>query len=324
MGPPVAIVGVSAPDGNFQFEAVHDERFEVDHVVSATGFDDPEGSWKRVWYRATAWSHADPYRGGLTDRSPSSHLVSAILPPSRPPDLSAMTSEWPGGNPNLVQLKWTSTAPILPTPLGPHRLGVTVRKRGGLGDAALLSFTGTLDKVPEGSGPHVWRGGSAGNVTYYASVTRTALTDALTATVRLTDPLGRTTERFLDIAAGSALVRPDIFDVQIARPPVVGFTFRTSVPLAPTPQGAYRLEISAVLQGNILMPGTTRTYSSELHAIPTQMPPANPRSPIQVARVSASKPLQFAVRLQGTVRSLRLRIVAPDGRFAEYTGGAIR
>jgi hypothetical protein len=52
--------------------------------------------------------------------------------------------------------------------------------------------------------------------------------------------------------------------------------------------------------------------------------PINPRNPIEVARIAGSKPLQFAVRLQGTVRSLQMRIIAPGGRYAEYTGGAVR
>jgi len=321
MGPPVGFAGTSGSEGDFRIETVHDDHFEVDHVVSASGFDDPPGSWKRLWYRAVAWSHADPYRGGLADRSPASHLVSAILPPSEAPDLSAIAFDWPGGDPKAVRLKWTSSAPVAPTPLGPHRLVVTIGKRNGPGEAALLTFTATLDKVGQDASAPVWRAGDAGTVGYYAAVTRAALTDALTATVRLTDPLGRMTERFLDIPGGSVLVAPDIFDVQQAKPPIVGFTFRTSVPLAPPPQGAYRLAISATLQTGILHRPVAHTYSAELQTIPTKLP-AQQSKPIEVARVAGSKPLQFGVRLQGTVSKLQLRIIAPDGRVAEYpTGG---
>ncbi|MFD1943597.1 hypothetical protein [Paradevosia shaoguanensis] len=321
MGPPVAVVdGATA---SYQHETVYDEHFEVEHLVSANGHDDPDGSWKRVWYRAVAWSHPDLYRGGLVDRSPGSHLVSAVLPPNGPPDLSAITATWPGGDPNAIRLNWTSTAPIAPTPLGPHRLVVSAQKRNAPGEKALLAFASTLDKVAYGSDPQVWRTDEGGAASYHATVSRAALADALAVTIRLTDPLGRLTERFLDIEGGSALVRPDIFDVQPARPPIVGLTFRTSAPLTPPPQGAYRLAISATFQSSILRPLSTRTYSSDLHSIPTQLP-INPRNPIEVARIAGSKPLQFAVRLQGTVRSLQLRIIAPDGRYAEYTGGAVR
>jgi hypothetical protein len=332
MGPPVAVIGSptavgwpadTVPDDRHEAETSYDDHFEVDHLTSALGFDDPEGSWKRIWYRATAWSHPDLYRGGLSDRSASSHAVSIVLPPADPPDLSSMAVDWPGGDVNAIQLKWTSSAPLRPTALGSHRLSVTIRKRNDPGQDALLSFSSPLDRVGT-SGAGVWRSGDKGMITYYANAIRETPQDALTASVRLTDPLGRTSERFLDIAGGTPLVRPDIFDVEVARRPIIGFSFRTSAPLAPTPQGPYRLEIAVAFEGPIFGPAATRTYTAALNTLPTQLPPMNPRNPLQVARVAGSRPLQIVVRLQGAVRALRVRIVAPDGRFAEYTGGAIR
>ena len=79
--------------------------------------------------------------------------------------------------------------------------------------------------------------------------------------------------------------------------------------------------ISATLQTGILHRPVAHTYSAELQTIPTKLP-AQQSKPIEVARVAGSKPLQFGVRLQGTVSKLQLRIIAPDGRVAEYpTGG---
>jgi hypothetical protein len=101
------------------------------NIDSVSGFDTPSGSWKQVWYRAVAWSDPDPLRGYLAGRSPASSAATLVVPPSDPPNLSAITQSWPlGGALGDVLLTWTSTAPVRKTPLGPHTLTVYAAAAG--------------------------------------------------------------------------------------------------------------------------------------------------------------------------------------------------
>ena len=92
MGPPVATIEASG--GGW---TVHGLEGDAAALADATGTDKPDGSWKKVWYRAVAWAHPAPDRALLPGRSPASNAMSVVIPPDGPPNLSPLTAEWPGG-----------------------------------------------------------------------------------------------------------------------------------------------------------------------------------------------------------------------------------
>ena len=67
MGPP--IVSLTASTGGWVVTTASDQTFGT-YIASVTGTDAPAGSWKRVWYRATAWTAlASTSRPSLPRRS---------------------------------------------------------------------------------------------------------------------------------------------------------------------------------------------------------------------------------------------------------------
>src|SRR5262249_22733544 len=156
----------------------------------------PTDSWRRVWYRATAWTERDDTRGGLPGRSPASTAAWVVVPPATAPVISAISA---GGGPGPadVILEWASTAPVHRTPLGPHVITVRAAVPGTPPSTApVLSVDSPLDKLPNAMpvapASGVWIvGTTAGTTTYRAVVRRAAVTDALRCAVRITDPLGR-------------------------------------------------------------------------------------------------------------------------------------
>ena len=67
MGPP--IVSLTASTGGWVVTTASDQTLGT-YIASVTGTDAPAGSWKRVWYRATAWTAlASTSRRSLPRRS---------------------------------------------------------------------------------------------------------------------------------------------------------------------------------------------------------------------------------------------------------------
>jgi hypothetical protein len=85
------------------------------YIASVTGTDAPAGSWKRVWYRATAWTALDQTRGALPGRSDASPATFVVLPPPDPPVLSPLLIGTGPGAADVI-LQWTC-------PLHAHRSG---------------------------------------------------------------------------------------------------------------------------------------------------------------------------------------------------------
>ncbi|MFS2021491.1 hypothetical protein ACEN88_33605, partial [Massilia sp. CT11-108] len=146
MGPPVATI--EAGGGGWTVHGLEDDAAAL---ADATGADQPDGSWKKVWYRAIAWAHPDPDRALLPGRSPTSNAMSVVIPPDGPPNLSPLTAEWPGGPVQDVLVHFTSTAPVPKTALGPHKLTVDAQVLGGPSKSApdpLLLEAFELQAVP--------------------------------------------------------------------------------------------------------------------------------------------------------------------------------
>ncbi|MEM8840531.1 MAG: hypothetical protein AAGD47_02035 [Pseudomonadota bacterium] len=251
MGLPIADI---AP-GDLAWDVGTDtDAMATDFIDRVEGTDTPSGSWRRVWYRAEVWSEDRPERAllrGRSDPSPPQHVV---VPPIGPPDLSNLSAEWPGGGLGNVLIRWTSQAPIGPTPLGPHAMSVEARLAGTPGlSPALLSEDLPLDQIPQigAIGETTWwRSGDPepdGTQEYRALILRADPDDALSVGIRLRDPIGRISESLLQIPSGPVDPAPEIEGLQILSigAGITAVTWVSDVPVEPRIAGSYQVRVTA-------------------------------------------------------------------------------
>jgi hypothetical protein len=238
MGPPIA--QLSASGGGWTVAQASAGTW----IDTVTGLDRPDGSWRNVWYRAVAWSDDDPIRGVLKGRSLPSPAVSVLVPPAGPPDLSIPVMSWPGGDPAAVLISFSSAAPVAPTPIGPHILSVEATPTGAAPLVKRQTSLDTVDLVQPATGSGVWRIDGTPNQ-YRLLLRRAAMGDAVSVTLRLTDPLGRVAERVIMVPSGSIVPLPilsaiDSFTVS-GRGKVFGFS--TNAPDDDGAGGTYRIHV---------------------------------------------------------------------------------
>lgn len=182
-----------------------------------TGTDAVPGSWKPVHYRAVAWGRDDATRGQYGTRSAPSTPRSVVVPPSGPPDLGSPTFVLPTPGSFDVRIDFATAAPLPDTVLGPHRLEAEALLVDDTGQVVGLDVQGQgpLSALP-GTAPiagasGVWHDATAGGSTPLHLLVRRA-DPALRITVRLriTDPLGRLSEKYLDVPKAVVPLPPDI------------------------------------------------------------------------------------------------------------------
>ena len=243
MGPSVATI----PDSGGDWTMGPLQSPDGLSLQRASGQDVPGGSWRRVWYRAVAWGTADEDEGTLTGRSPPSAAVSVIIPPATAPELSPLTAVWPGGTPDLVEVQFSSPAPWQPTALGPHELRVHARA----GKTTLLSVEQSLDLLPTtvpATDSGAWRIAlpESAMTQYRLLLRRADIEQPVAVSVHLVDPLGRSTERLLDIPAGPIDPDPDVLGLDAfgisGRGTVI--SWQSHAPTEPRSSGHYRLSIT--------------------------------------------------------------------------------
>jgi hypothetical protein len=181
MGPPVGSVAVNGTELMFDDEAA------------------PAG-WRRLWYRAVAWTTDDDLAGRVGARSPASAAVSALLPPADAPAVVDLRVNRVGSTDAESLVGWESDAPVPPTPLGPHSAVVETTDAAG---NSLVRLEGQLDALPTVAGlanlppvdpdnRAIFRVGAAGATTQFAAwVPRPAPDQPFHLTVKLIDPLRR-------------------------------------------------------------------------------------------------------------------------------------
>lgn len=108
MGPPIAVLQAAGPEVTFRDAAI-------------------TPSWKRLWYRAVAWSARDDLAGIVEARSAASAAASIVMPPSGTPDVIDVSVNEPLSTAAESLVSWSSHAPLPVTPLGPHTAVVEVR-----------------------------------------------------------------------------------------------------------------------------------------------------------------------------------------------------
>jgi hypothetical protein len=326
MGPPVLTVDTLTP--GWQVDQMTDALGS--HITVAKGKETPTGSWKRVWYRAAAWSADDALRGTLAARSPASTVAWVVIPPNTPPDLSAITMEWPGMGPGDVLLKWTSAAPVRKTPLGDHRIAIRARKVGAAeSEAPLISFEGALSELGNAqpaTGSGAWRVDATKPQQYHALVRRADVNDAVDVSVRITDPLGRISEARATINPGSILPAPvmkGFVQKKSVTPPGVGITWTSSTPLDP-PVYVLTVTVSQPPKkiGNlppIKQPPITITMP--LANVPLDEPGPIPpgADPVRVRRMPGAGPAyDYYVFIRVPFTQVLFKLEAPDGRTAQH------
>ena len=217
MGPPIADLATSENGWTVEVESLNGAP---PSLTSVRGTDQPDGSWRRVWYRAVAWSDAEPDRALLAARSDASPAQAVVIPPADAPELSSIqVTPGPGGAGTLLA-SWSSAAPVQPTPLGPHRMSIDARASGFtesvlVDESAVDALAGSEDLARERwqagltpedlqAGPVPtpslwWREGEpdeAGIQVYRARLRRPDSEAPVSIQVRLADPLGRSDRAF--------------------------------------------------------------------------------------------------------------------------------
>jgi hypothetical protein len=321
MGPPVARIKSSGSGWNVTPVA---DAVYGDYIGSVQGEDAPPGSWRRVWYRAVAWSGQDPARGGLPGRSPASNAAWTVVPPPTAPELSAL-SLVPGAPVGSFLLQWTSAAPLKKTPLGPHRIAVRATVPGAAPNTpALLALDGALGSVPTAQPPAdsaVWiTGTAAGVTTYRALVKRPSADTTVKFYVSITDPLGRAGEQLMMVDPIPPDAPPDLENLKAVRqllviPHRVILTFTSSSPIAPQPDGVYTLRVVGELPPHA--PGPSIELA--LGKVPTKAPVLLPLPVIYAIRTGTGPVYTYAVVTTANVIGFAVRLTAPDGTHIDKT-----
>ena len=317
MGPPIVRLQTSA--GPWNVAMAPDDGFGP-YITMVNGVDDPPGSWKRVWYRATSWTKEDDTRGGLPGRSEASNAAWVVLPPADGPQISALMI---GGGPAPadVILQWTCASPVKRTPLGPHQISVRATVAG---TALLTPLDSTLDALPTtqpAAGSGIWIVSTVSGVTTYrALLRRAAITDAISFAVRITDPIGRTGAQLLTVPAGPVDPPPDLENLKLQKMPLpppghLILTFSSSSSVKPLFDGPYILKIMGIPVVPIIFPPPL-SFTEPLGSVPTKLP-IGPLPATYILRSIAGPPFTYTLVTRANLKGFVVRITGPDGKFVE-------
>jgi hypothetical protein len=297
------------------------------------------GSWKPVFYRAVAWSSDDPQRGVYGGRSGPSTIRQVVVPPAGDPDLAPLT--WTAATPGSpdVRVDTTTVTPVASTVLGPHRLQAEVLAEHADGTSEIIfrypapvvppnADADRLDVVP-GTAPGAGLSGLwldaavVGSTPVHLLIRRTDFADVLRVRIRISDPLGRLTERLLEVPAGNPVVPPDILNPQLVRIAGRGtvLTFDTSVPDEIPGIGDYELRVlyRVLLAPPHPLPVEQLTAGGRLGDVPALAGGENifnDPAPIplrQLPRAPGLRTIGMVLRGTGFVR---VDLLAPDGTSA--------
>jgi hypothetical protein len=323
MGPPVLAIDALNPGWTPKTEP-------EPHIVAEVQ-ETPTGSWKRVWYRAVAWSQADLLRGTLSARSPESTAAWVVIPPSLPPNITPLILEWPGGALGDVLVKWTSTAPLKKTPLGTHKISINAKRVGAPpNETPLITFEDDLSQLgltPPGAGSGAWRIDGPKPMAYRAMVRRADVNDAVQLTVRITDPLGRTSEALATIQSGPILPDPVLSDFVLKTSVTPPGRLLEWVSATPLDMGPYTLWVRVnrpprrLFPNGPLVPQPPITVEMALDDVPLDEPGPVPAGidPLRVRRMlGAGRQFSYYAFVRVPFTQITVRLTSPDGRVAQH------
>jgi len=274
-----------------------------------TGNDPVPGSWKPVFYRAVAWAKDDPTRGQYGTRSAPSTPRSVVVPPFGPPDLAPPVVVLPTSGSADARIDFATAAPLWDTVIGPHRLEAEALLTSATGVVTRVALTpaasplsGLAGAAPGAGASGLWHDPTAaGSTPLHLLVRRADPSESLSVRLRLTDPLGRISERVVDVPPGAAGTAPDIINpVLQVIPNGWLLAFLTSAP--DTAEGSpIQLEIS--FRAGALRPSIFVADLADL--------PRPPRDPTQL--LASATP---AIPVYGTVRRSGSRTIGIGFRRA--------
>jgi hypothetical protein len=327
MGPPILRLQPTAAGWNV---AQSVDSNGLSFIATAEGQDAPTGSWRRVWYRATASTDLDPTRGGLPGRSPTSNAAWVVLPPSDPPVLSAL-GFGAGPGPADIVVEWSCASPRKKTPLGPHTIAVRALLAGAPAKTdPVFALDSTLDQLgttaPVGvSGAWIFSAPGTTPVVYRALIRRADINTTIKFAVRITDPLGRTGEQLATIVGGAINPAPDLSTLSVTKmvgPPAGAIlTFSSNVPIVAPLDGPYVIKVVATFKRVIfIFPAPTRTVELAAGSIPVTLHPPGPAPSIQITRSLGPGPqYTYTVTCVGYIVGFDVKVSAHDGRIVEKT-----
>jgi hypothetical protein len=325
MGPPVITLDPMTP--GWQIDQITDGLGS--HITVARGKETPPGSWKRVWYRAAAWSDDDPLRGTLAARSPASATAWVVIPPPVPPDLSAITMGWPGTAPADVLLQWTSAVPVQKTPRGPHTMAISAKLVGAAPqDLPILAFVGPISELPTAqpaTGSAAWRIDTTKPSEYHAIIRRGDIGDAFDISVRITDPIGRSSLSLATIKPGHILPDPVLANFEAQKsivPPGTMLLWTSDTPLDPP---VYSLQVTVNRpprhMGRFTIPLPPIVLQMALASVPLDEPGPVPAGadPLRVRRnANAGPDFSYYAFVRVPFTQIVVALSSPDGRVAQH------
>ena len=331
MGPPVHSITGSA--GGFTVTGSAHSPIEL-----VTGTDAPDGSWRPVTYRAVAWGLPDPSRGQYAGRSPASVSRSVVVPPAGGPPLDSPAKVLPVAGSSMVRIDSGTTAPVADTVLGPHVFSAQVSyvdATGASTEVPLSVGNGTLSALPDAppatpdSG--VWREATAaGHTPLHLLVRRTDPALTVRVTLRLTDPLGRITEKVIDVPPGVAPPSDDWFVHPVVGPIHGGWTLSFGTDLPNTVDGGAVVLTAALARRGV---ATVEVSSALADLVPpgrgVLVPLDPPLFPGRSPRLPLSGLHLFATRRADGTRTIgvftpwpgrmTVTLAAPDGTSSSLT-----
>lgn len=303
-------------------------------IGTITGVDAVPGSWKPLYYRAVAWGADDDARGQYGVRSAPSVVREVVIPPPDPPDLTPPTVVLPIINSAIARLDFATAAPVADTVLGPHRLEAEVLTVAATGTTTVMPLdvgSATLADLPTAAPASpdsgLWRDStSSGSTPLHLLVRRTDKDLSLRVRLRITDPIGRITERVLEVPPGANTVVPDLNNIVITKlPKGWALSFQTSVP---TTVDGNDVELLAAFRPGV--PGGRRaSVTMPMRSIPPPPPARRPLRPFDpfadttnpipvfaTRRSSGTREVAVCVRAAGT---LQVTLRVPGGESATIT-----
>jgi hypothetical protein len=242
---------------------------EVDSARFRFSFADPvTPSWFPYLYRAVTVGAGDDSTGLVPGRSAQSNLVTVERLPTTLPTIEAAEAEQTGAH--QITLRFRSDAAIEITPKGSFRLDVSAFDvgQGQFVDPPVLGvlLPGTVPRPADGvlTEGVLYAGApdAAGARTFETLLDVTG--EAFLFRVRLTDPLGRTSERTVS-GKLEANLAPDLQDLTLRRRlRDLLVSFRSTTTTEQPPSGRYRLEMAFVSADG---GSTVHLLSAALHEI---------------------------------------------------------
>jgi hypothetical protein len=254
-----------------------------------------------------------------------------VIPPPTPPDLSAIVMEWPGSDPADVLLKWTSAAPLKKTPLGSHTIAVRAKRVGApLEEAPLIALNGVfmdLGATQPGTGSGVWRIDGSKPIAFRALVRRADINHAVDISVRITDPVGRSSESLARIEPGHILPDPNLESFVLnnsVNPPgkTLGWSSATPLDLGYVLQVVVARPPIQLFPSGPFVPQPPLQLQMALDDIPLDEPgPVPPGSdPLRVRRMPGSGPkFNYYAFVRVPFTQIVVQLTSPDGRFTQHT-----